>query len=499
MKHIKEPSAYEHYLEKRSEEETKALNNFFIDIEKRLALSKKENHMIQADFEKALIYYDEIDVPINEALHRLSPENLSGFYVRPPIHWYSLDAAAKIYPLSMKHGQMAVFRLSVYLKNEVIPELLQIALTFTIKRFKSFATTVKKGFFWHYLDASKRRYAIEAEVSIPCQALPIAYSGSQSFRVLYYKNRISVEYFHILTDGSGGMTFLKTLTAEYLRLLGIEAKAEMGILPLDGIPTASETTNEFTKAEKIKKNYGFMDKPSVQMSGHLSRIKPCRILHFKMDAEQLRQTAKKKNTTVTTYLLSLIFTAGKHATDELKGDFSIQVPVNMRKFFTSDTLRNFSMYCGIRLKLQEIIDSDALLPEISRQLIEKASKESMSKMMSSTTQLVNMLRFIPLFIKAPIASLVYGFLGDRIFSSTLSNLGVVELPDELSSQVESMDFVLGSSSTNRASCAMVTFNNVATLSISKMTTDPTFEEALNRLLITDGIIPSIEGSELYES
>ena len=38
------------------------------------------------------------------------------------------------------------------------------------------------------------------------------------FRIRYYDKRIAIEYFHALTDGYGGMTFLLTLTAEYLRL-----------------------------------------------------------------------------------------------------------------------------------------------------------------------------------------------------------------------------------------------------------------------------------------
>ena len=94
----------------------------------------------------------------------------------------------------MKHGQMSVFRLAAVLKEPVKPELLQIALHFTIQRFPGFATTVRKGFFWHYLDQTKRRYCIQPETDIPVRPLKIAASGSQSFRVLYYENRISAEF-----------------------------------------------------------------------------------------------------------------------------------------------------------------------------------------------------------------------------------------------------------------------------------------------------------------
>ena len=38
------------------------------------------------------------------------------------------------------------------------------------------------------------------------------------FRVSYYKNRINLEVFHVLTDGMGGINFLRELTYQYLRL-----------------------------------------------------------------------------------------------------------------------------------------------------------------------------------------------------------------------------------------------------------------------------------------
>ena len=38
------------------------------------------------------------------------------------------------------------------------------------------------------------------------------------FRIRCFDKRIAIEYFHALTDGTGGVTFLLTLTAEYLKL-----------------------------------------------------------------------------------------------------------------------------------------------------------------------------------------------------------------------------------------------------------------------------------------
>lgn len=489
---------FDAYQQSLTATEQDELALFFADMKSHVMLAKGEAIKIRVDFENALLYYASTGLPLAEALHRLSVTNLGGFYARPPILWYALDDAAKIYPLSMRHGQMAVFRLSVYFGQAIIPEILQMALTFTIKRFPSFATTVKKGFFWHYLDTSKRRYTVEPESGIPCRPLQVSRSGSQSFRVVYYHNRVSIEYFHILTDGAGGMTFLKTLAAEYLRLLGTPQDETAGVLNINDTPTKSETANEFLRADKAEGISGFVDKPAVQMSGRMAKIKPCRVLHFKMDAACLKHAAQSRSATITAYMLALMFIAGKSATDEPEGNINIQVPVNMRKFYSSDTVRNFSMYCGIKLPIDSIADMDSIIEEITQQLAQKASRQSMGEMMASTGRMVSLVRYVPLFIKTPVARMVYGFLGDTTFSNTLSNLGVVKMPPQMAQQIDCMDFVLGVSTTSRVNCGLITFENTAVLSITKMTADPSFEEKLYELLTADGIIPSVEGSEQYE-
>ncbi len=491
-------SAFESYRQSLGSEDAEALTAFFTDYQQHNYLRGSEKALMRKDFEHAILQYRAMGVPLADALERLGIENLGSFYARPPLRWFPLDDAAKIYPLSIEHGRMSVFRLSVYLKEAVIPEMLQMALTFTIKRFPSFATTVKKGFFWHYLDTSKRRYSIEPEVSIPCRPLGIARSGSQSFRITYYQNRISAEFFHVLTDGYGGTVFLKTLTAEYLRLLGVSCGKDSTTLDVNDAPTPSEFTNEFTSVPKTQKASGFVDKSAVQMSGKLSRQRPCRVLHFNMQADMLKKVAARYDATITSYLLALLFRAGKDATDEIEGTLNIQVPVNMRKFYPSNTLRNFSMYCGIKLPIQQIGDTQSVIGEISSQLTQKASQGAMSEMVTAAVRLVSALRYIPLTVKAPIAKLVHGILSDRVFSNTLSNLGVVSLPPELAEQVLRMDFVLGTPVTNRASCGLITFDNVATLSITKATADSSFEEKLFDLLLADDVTLTVEGSALYE-
>ncbi len=490
--------AFDEYEQYCTAEEKALLEHFFADFSAHCLLRSREKYRLQSDFESAILHYIGQGMPLKEALTRLDVSNLGGFYARPPVLWFPLDDAAKIYPLSMTHGRMTLFRLSVYLKTPVVPTLLQMALNFTIKRFPSFATTLKKGFFWHYLDTAKRRYNIEEEQGIPCRPLKVSKSGSPTFRVLYYNNRISVEFFHVLTDGVGGMTFLKVLTSEYLRLTGIQIPPDESIWDINATPLNEEFENAFARIPKKGPASGFVDKTAVQMSGKLSVTKPCRILHFKLPAAELKAAAKAYNATVTAYMLARMYQAAKAATDEIEGEMSIQVPVNMRKFYPTRSLRNFSMYCGIRLPVQLDGRMEELIPLITDQLNTKGDKEPMSEMVRAASTTVRLLKYIPLCVKYPAATLAYGFLGDTIFTTTLSNLGVVQLPPAMAQQIDCMDFILGTGINNRLSCSMITVSDTAVFSISKITADPSFEEKLYSLLSADGIAVTVEGSELYE-
>lgn len=478
--------------------EKQLFDNYFIDFKKRCKINKSQRKKIQLDLENAILFHINNNISLSQSLDLLDINKLGGFFSRPSETWFSLDDSSKIYPISMGHGNMSIFRLSVYLKENVVPELLQIALMFTIKRFPSFATTLKKGFFWHYLDSNRQRYQVEEEKYIPCQPIKVSQSGSKSFKVLYYNNRISVEFFHVLTDGTGGLIFLKALISEYLRLKGIVIDNEDLIWDINEAPNVEEIRNEFEYVNSDTTSAGFIDKKAVEMNGYLSKIKPCQIFHYKMNINELKNAAKKHNCKITTYALAIMFIACKKATDKMQGDISINVPVNMRQYYPSKTVRNFSLYFGVRIPITDITDIDAIVPIIDKQLQDKATKDNMTKMVISTKKLINSLNFIPLVVKQPVAKVISGFLGEKIFTTTLSNLGVVNMPKKYCEYIESMDFVLSTTVTNRASCSMITYNDVVTFTISKMTVDPTFERQIYELLKNDNINIEVEGSDLYE-
>ncbi len=478
-------------------EEWEAVEAFLSDVRGRLDLRRKHVDALISDHVSALEYYKHQGLSLEECLRRLDPGQLGHFYLVERHEWYPLDHAAKIYPLSMSLKRMMVFRMSCYLKESVVPEILQMALTYTVKRFPYFATTLKCGVFWHYLDSAMRRFAVRPETKLPCSVMRVNASASPTFRVIYYQNRISVEFFHILTDGTGASIFLRTLVREYLRLLGHQIPAAHGVFDAEELPEPKEWHDDFTIGDRSQGAHGFMDKNALQLKGMLPYEQPNRVLHYNLSVEALLARAREKGTTITALLLGYLMLACKEAApaSRSKKKIQIQLPVNMRKYYPSETLRNFSLYCSIRLHPSQITTLDEMLPIIDQQIKEGGSKERLDETMHLSRRLVKTLRFIPLIIKRPIAYFIYGALSDAVFTTTLSNMGAIRLPEEMMPYVDKFDFVLGPPISNKAGCSLCSYGDKAVFTVTKNTPVTLLEDALYRLLAQDGLEPYMEGSD----
>lgn len=482
-----------------SENDGMKIDAFFDLLSERIDLPILNKTLLTQHFIDGFDYYLEKGFEVSEICELLDPGHLGTFYSGLKRQPYSLDNAAIVYPLGMKYGQMPMFRLSAQLREYVEPVLLQLALDFTIKRFPTFSAVIKNGFFWHYLETTNALSLVEEERDIPCKPISIILRTYRSMRVLYYRKRVSVEFFHVLTDGTGGMVFLKTLLSEYLRLKQIVVRKENGVLDVDGEIDEAELVNEFANAKGEARLSTFVDRKSLQIDGKLSRLNLTKIVHFEMDPKKLHEKARSYGGTVTAYMTALIFMAAEKCISRKEGIFNIQIPVNMRKFNGSKTLRNYSMYFNASRDISEISDLKTLVRDIDAQIKEKGSQKMMNQMMMTTRRLISSLSFIPLFLKVPIMQMVYGYLGNRIIGCNLSNLGVVEFPDGMKEEIEKIYFVMPPGSPNRFTTTLATAGDTSIFSVMRSSKDSSIEEELFRLLNGEGLIRQIEGSVDYES
>ena len=132
--------------------------------------------------------------------------------------WIKLDNAATIYPSTLSKKYASMFRMTIVLKEKIDKYYLEKALNNIMKRFPTFSYKLKVGLFWCYFKHIDGIPPIEEDYKNPMLRINFRKNKHFMFRVRYFNKRIAIEYFHALTDGRGGMTFLLTLANEYLRL-----------------------------------------------------------------------------------------------------------------------------------------------------------------------------------------------------------------------------------------------------------------------------------------
>ncbi len=122
------------------------------------------------------------------------------------------------------------------------------------------------------------------------------------------------------------------------------------------------------------------------------------------------------------------------------------MPVNLRKFFSSKTLRNFALYINPGgdprmgdYPFEEIVR--AVRFQMGTDLTDKGMKARLTANVRSEKNAI--VRAMPLFIKNAVLKYAYNKFGEGVSSVTISNLGPIVLPPEMAGRVERMDFVAG--------------------------------------------------------
>ncbi|MCR5809520.1 MAG: hypothetical protein K6G56_08190 [Clostridiales bacterium] len=416
--------------------------------------------------------------------------------------WLPLDNAAKIYPPAMTEGWNALFRVSVVMDEPVDRAVLERALERTVARFPNFAMRLRRGFFWYYLEQLSGVPEIQDDVKNPCARMSFGENGGFAFRVRCYNRRIAVEIFHVITDGAGGLSFLKTLAAEYVSLkYGVKVPREGDILDCGDEPTEEELSDGFLT------HAGPKAVPEPPGRAWRLRGTPDRdFLHVTtgiMDAAALSERSKALGVTVTEYLTTvLLFAAAdvKKATGGLFGrrrPVRVTVPVNLRKLFGCRTLRNFANYANVGLdpRLGEYEFEEAAKIVHHQLKLGSDPKLLAAKIASNVGIEKNVfMRLVPRFIKNPIMSIAYREEGDRKSTTCLSNLGLVKLPPEMEAHVERFDFMLGSLIENPVASAAIGYGGRLIVNFTRTIEEPFLERAFFTRLVRMGVHVKIESN-----
>ena len=161
-----------------------------------------------------------------------------------------------------------------------------------------------------------------------------------------------------------------------------------------------------------------------------------------MSTSKVLQLSKKYNTTMTIYLTSLLIDSiGKQMTmREKKKPVYITVPVNLRKYFPSKTIRNFFNTISVSYKFEDEYSFEDIINSVSKQFKNKLTKEALNDGMSDLVLLENIfiLRVVPRFIKDFVLKLSF-HISRKMHTMTLSNTGAIEMPEIFDEYIDYFD------------------------------------------------------------
>ena len=414
--------------------------------------------------------------------------------------WFPLDMAGNIFPIARSRGWNETCRVGCLLKEEVEPARLRQALTDLRPRYPSFFVGVRRGFFWYYLEPMGNTDVVYPEEDYPCRPLDLFSAVKPTLCVLYDRRRLSVEFSHLVSDGGGILVFLKALLARYLELGGVEIPPDSGLPELTGPPRPRELADSYqefrARCGKKPKGSGLAYQyRAPHTKGYL------KIIHGQAPLEDILPIAKARGLTVTDYLMAVYiyaFYAADPRARRSRRPIQIGIPVSLRQFYPSESLRNFSLFAAVGLDVRARKDCtlEGIIEAMRGKLAAATAREEMHRLLCNSVTMINnpVFRAIPIVIKRHLMKLGNLFIGEMSNTSPLSNLGRFQLPPCVAKHVEAIEMALGGSPHKRIACVVVSDERLLHVYFSGNTKAADVQRTFFRLLVREGARVRVESN-----
>lgn len=415
--------------------------------------------------------------------------------------WYKLDNAAKIFPAISSNDGSNYYRTCAILKEDIQVDLLKEALQSALARFPMYAVKLRCGIFWYYFEHNEGKPLIRKENPILFDSVNTDEHNRFMFVLEYYGKRLSLEMFHALSDGTGGMEFFKTILYYYLTLCSYPITNDGSILTNEYEQLTNESMDSFVYNYDKNSKQKIKEQKAYKMKGTLYKDNWVGVLHMMMSVSEIKALAHRYQATITEYLGSiLVYVMYQSYQDKKRRPIQLFVPVNARKLFASKSLRNFMLYIRTSLRMDQ--DKSYTFEEII-ELVKQGFKEELSKE-KLTSRLVSnvriernfLIRILPLFIKKIALNLSYKAYGSNLNSISFSNLGVIQVPSSFYPYVEQMYFMIGVSSDGPINVAASSYQDTLTLTFTSRIMERELQKEFVRFLSEKGVQIVVETNDL---
>lgn len=412
-------------------------------------------------------------------------------------NWFRVDNAANLYAANIFKDWNRTFRSAVIIDENVKPEILQKALEDTVKRFPSFSVKIKQGLFWSYFEKTEAAPVVVKDEYMPYRSIQLEGTDRPAFRVSYYKNRIAMETFHSVTDGAGNTVFFSSLLARYFELQG-ETINHTFSRSVHDQPKESEVCDEYVKravpgvkAKVLSSAPSYLNENNAEKDFAL-------VISGLFRIEELKAAAKKYGLTVNEYFVAnLIYMFIQCDENPIEKDIRVSVPINLRKYFPTDNVRNFTYMESIDFNPhgRRDVSFEEICESIRGQLAGKSSKNELLNQISGNVAAQN--RLITSIVPYPIKKI---FLrnsykkSQNSYTTFLSNMGVVDHSPEVNRHIVRSESALGCNPHMHFGCTASTANGIVNFTFCCGNHNVEKQKAFFRHIASDGVNVRVESN-----
>lgn len=413
------------------------------------------------------------------------------------LKWYKLDNSAQLYPVMTTLNAQSIYRLSASLDEEVQPETLQRAIARTLVEYPTFNVRLRRGVFWYYFEENTKPPVVIRDSGLLLEQFVPRRINDFLFRTSYYDNRVSVDFFHVLTDGTGASQFFLSLMANYER--------ERGNLADDNLfrhtPKDTDSEDGFLKyyaPEKLKKLdfSDFLGVPSHKIGGEWFSGIGYGLVQGKIRTTDIIARAKEQGVSLTAYIAAQLVLAIVEANKDKGGvqkPVNIMVPVNLRKPFPSTTMQNFVLFVSLKILPQEGLGLADYCRIAAEQLTQETSEENLQRRLNVSVKGMNhpVFRLMPLALKWFFMKLGKLFVRGGAQTMIFSNIGRLDCK-ELS--LADVSFTLNVSHNSAKNVSTVSAGDYTVISFSRIVKQTEEEMHFFRALAAAGIEVEVQSN-----
>lgn len=407
------------------------------------------------------------------------------------IRWDKLDNTANLFPVIAGESMSNVYRISVTLTELVDHELLQEVLDIVLPKFDGFNLRLQKGIFWYYFEENGNPAPkVKEENTYPCRFIVQNKNKHYLFRVTYFKYRINLEVFHVLTDGMGGINFLKELTYQYLRLCHPEIREKVG----DDLNCGTSLNREdsFIKNYRKSSSKPYQTQKAYLVKGEKLLPGEFGVMHGYMKIPALKEVCHKYGVSINEYLVGVfVYSVYQECLKGMPSDKPIRVavPVNLRPYFASNTTKNFFVMVSAEFHpTKEDYTFEEILQTVRESLKAQINKENLEKLFSYnvSNEKVWIARIAPLFLKNLAMKIVYT-QSALANTTTITNIGNIGVEDVYKPYIEMFHAFLAMSKGQHIKGTICSYDDTLVFTFSYDLQDTGIQKVFFRKIAADGI------------